>query len=64
MELWHMRLERWSWLALLLLAEGCRGGGARGAAARLPMPEEPAQWVALAVFVFGLWWVAMKIMRG
>jgi hypothetical protein len=54
-------------LALLLLVEvlasaACRGG-ARGAAP-LPMPTEPAQWVALAVFVFGIWWVAMKITRG
>jgi len=48
---------------LELLSSGCRGG-ARGAAAQLPMPTEPAQWLALGVFVFGIWWVAMKITRG
>jgi hypothetical protein len=46
----------------VLLCAACRGG-ARGAAP-LPMPTEPAQWVALGVFVFGIWWVAMKITRG
>jgi hypothetical protein len=46
-----------------LLLTACRGG-ARGAAAQLPMPTEPAQWIALGVFVFGIWWVAMKITRG
>jgi hypothetical protein len=49
-------------LVLLLLGAGCRGGAGR--AAPLPMPTDVAQWLALAVFVFGLWWVAMKITRG
>ena len=49
-------------LAELLLASACRGG-ARGAAP-LPMPTEPAQWLAVGLFVFGIWWVAMKITRG
>jgi hypothetical protein len=49
-------------LLLVLLTTACRGG-ARGAA-QLPMPTEPTQWLALGVFVFGLWWVAMKITRG
>jgi len=46
----------------LVLLTGCRGG-ARGAAP-LPMPTDLAQWIALAVFVFGIWWVAMKILKG
>jgi hypothetical protein len=48
-------------IAMVLIA-GCRGG-ARGAAP-LPMPTDFAQWVALAVFVFGIWWLAMKILKG
>jgi hypothetical protein len=48
-------------LSVLLLA-GCRGGAAR--AAPLPMPTDLAQWLAIAVFVIGIWWVALKIIRG
>jgi hypothetical protein len=48
--------------AELLLLAACRGG-ARGAAP-LPMPTEPAQWLAVGLFVIGIWWVAMKITRG
>lgn len=48
-------------LALALVA-GCRG--AAGRAAALPQPTDFAQWLAIAVFVIGLWWVALKILRG
>ena len=48
--------------ALALMA-ACRGGAA-GRAAALPQPQDFAQWLAIAVFVIGLWWVAMKILRG
>jgi hypothetical protein len=41
---------------------GCRG--AAGRAAALPQPTDFAQWLAIAVFVIGLWWVALKILRG
>jgi hypothetical protein len=47
-------------LLLLVLATACRGGAA-GRAAALPQPTDFAQWVAIAVFVIGLWWVALKI---
>jgi hypothetical protein len=50
-------------LAEVLLTAACRGG-ARGAAAQLPMPQEPGQWIVLGLFVFGIWWAAMKITRG
>jgi hypothetical protein len=50
-------------VTLLLLATACRGGAA-GRAAALPQPQDLGQWVAIAVFVFGLWWLAMKITRG
>jgi hypothetical protein len=59
--MWRVALIGMVVLELFLTA--CRGG-ARGAAAQLPMPTEPAQWIALGVFVFGIWWVAMKITRG
>jgi hypothetical protein len=53
------------WLAvlpsLLLLAVACRGGAA-GRAAALPQPTNLGQWLALAVFVIGIWWVAFKIL--
>jgi hypothetical protein len=45
-----------------LLLSGC--GRGRGAAAQLPVPQDLGQWIALGVFVFGIWWVAMKITRG
>ncbi len=59
----EVRARGWWWLVgSLVLLTGCRGG-ARGAAP-LPMPTDLAQWIALAVFVFGIWWVAMKILKG
>jgi hypothetical protein len=58
-----------SWLlasaALLLLSvSGCMGRGAAGRAAALPQPTSLAQWLAIAVFVIAIWWIAMKILRG
>jgi hypothetical protein len=50
-------------LTLALVAAACRGGAA-GRAAALPHPTDLAQWLALAVFVIGIWWVALKIFRG
>jgi hypothetical protein len=47
----------------LALTVACRGGAA-GRAAPLPQPQDFAQWLAIAVFVIGIWWVAMKILRG
>ena len=48
---------------LALLLTGCmRGGAAR--AAQLPQPTNFAQWLGIAVVVFGLWWLAFKIIRG
>ena len=57
-------MTRAMWLesAALLLLAGCRGGAAR--AARLPEPQDLAQWLAIAVVVLGLWWIALKILRG
>ncbi|HYW89220.1 MAG TPA: hypothetical protein VFB50_15725 [Chloroflexota bacterium] len=56
---------RWWLLAgSLLLVTGCMGRGAAGRAAALPQPTDFAQWLAIAVFVIGIWWVAMKILRG
>ena len=49
-------------MSVLVLA-GCRGGAA-GRAAALPQPTDFAQWLAIAVFVLGIWWVALKILRG
>ena len=57
---------RSAWLAatpLVLIAAGCRGGAA-GRAAALPQPTDLGQWLAIAVFVIGIWWLAMKITRG
>lgn len=48
---------------LALLTTGCmRAGAAR--AAQLPQPTNFAQWLAIAVVVIGLWWIALKILRG
>ncbi len=47
----------------LALTAACRGGAA-GRAAALPQPQDLAQWLAIAVFVIGIWWVAMKILKG
>ena len=54
------------WLATLsvLLIAGCRGAGVAARAAPLPHPDSLGGWLALAVFVFGLWWIALKILRG
>ena len=49
-------------LTMAVLLAGCRAGAAR--AAQLPQPTTLAQWAAIVVFVLGLWWVAMKILRG
>ena len=51
-------------LALSLLAVTACRGGAAGRAAALPQPQDFAQWLAIAVFVIGIWWIAMKILRG
>jgi hypothetical protein len=51
----------WFEAALLLALAGCRGGAA-GRAAALPQPQDFAQWLAIAVFVLGLWWLAIKIL--
>jgi hypothetical protein len=40
------------------------GRGAAGRAAALPQPTDFAQWLAIAVFVIGIWWAAVKILRG
>jgi hypothetical protein len=53
------------WLSALtlLFLVGCRGGAA-ARAAPLPQPQNMAQWLAIAIFVIGIWWLASKIMRG
>ncbi|HEY0580560.1 MAG TPA: hypothetical protein VGE94_00155 [Chloroflexota bacterium] len=55
---------RAAWLAtwLMLFTTACRGGAGRAAA--LPQPTDLGQWLAIAIFVIGIWWVAMKITRG
>jgi hypothetical protein len=50
-------------VALIVLTAACRGGAAARAAS-LPQPTEPAQWLALAVFIFGGLWLLLKIARG
>jgi len=61
-------MARWVWpiAAALLLVSGCMGvgRGAAGRAAALPQPTDFATWLAIAVFVIGIWWVAVKILRG
>lgn len=51
----------WFAALLTLLLVACRGGAA-GRAAPLPQPQNLGQWLAIAVFVIGIWWVALKIM--
>ena len=53
------------WLATLalVLMTGCRGGAA-ARAAPLPHPTDLAGWIALAVFIFGIWWILLKVIRG
>jgi hypothetical protein len=57
------RLSLLAALIEVLLLAGCRGGAAARAAS-LPQPTEPAQWIALAVFIFGGLWLLLKIVRG
>jgi len=54
------------WLATvaLLLVAGCRGGGAAARAAALPHPTDLGGWIALAVVIFGMWWILLKVVRG
>jgi len=47
---------------LALALSSCRG--AAGRAAALPQPTDFAQWLAIGVFVVGIWWLALKITRG
>jgi hypothetical protein len=54
----------WLLASTLLLVTGCMGRGAAGRAAALPQPTDMAQWLAIAVFVIGIWWAALKILRG
>jgi hypothetical protein len=54
-----MRAAWFAALSLVLLA-GCRGGAA-GRAAALPQPTDLGQWLAIAVFVIGIWWAVLKI---
>jgi len=62
--LWLLRGQLWlTTAALVLMATACRGG-AVGRAAALPQPTDMAQWLAIGVFVLGLWWLAFKIFRG
>ena len=51
----------WLIAVSLVLLAGCRGGAA-GRAAALPQPTDMAQWLAIAVFVIGIWWLAFKIL--
>jgi hypothetical protein len=54
----------WLLVGVSLLLSGCMGRGAAGRAAALPQPTDMATWLAIAVFVIGIWWVALKILRG
>jgi hypothetical protein len=57
-------LRLWLLAGGILLVSGCMGRGAAGRAAALPQPTDFAQWLAIGVFVIGIWWVALKILRG
>jgi hypothetical protein len=61
----RMGAMRGVWLAAVsgLVLAGCRGGAA-ARPAPLPQPQNMAQWLAIAVFVIGIWWLAAKITRG
>jgi len=59
-----VRSRLWFLACSLLLVSGCMGRGAVGRAAALPQPTDFAQWAAIAVFVIGIWWAAVKILRG
>jgi hypothetical protein len=54
----------WLLAGMLVLVTGCMGRGAAGRAAALPQPTDFAQWLAIAVFVIGIWWAAIKIFKG
>ncbi len=54
----------WLLATALLFVSGCMGRGAAGRAAALPQPTDMAQWLAIAVFVIGIWWAAVKILKG
>ncbi len=58
-------VRAWMWLAVvaLLVISGCMARGAAGRA-QPPQPTNVAQWLAIVVVVVGLWWVAIKILRG
>jgi ABC-type uncharacterized transport system permease subunit len=30
----------------------------------LPHPTDLGGWIALAVVIFGLWWILLKVVRG
>jgi hypothetical protein len=57
-----MRNAVWPSVIAVMLLTACRG--AAGRAAPLPHPTDLAGWLALAVFVIGIWWLAFKILRG
>jgi hypothetical protein len=48
---------------LTLISTACRAGAA-ARAAPLPQPTDLGQWLAIAAFVIGIWWIALKILRG
>jgi hypothetical protein len=56
--------RQWLLVGTTLLMSGCMGRGAAGRAAALPQPTDFAQWLAIAVFVIGIWWAALKILKG
>jgi hypothetical protein len=59
-----MAARLWLLSSTLVLVSGCMGRGVAGRAAALPQPTDMAQWLAIAVFVIGIWWAAVKILRG
>ncbi len=54
----------WLLSPALLLVVGCMRGGAAGRAAALPHPTDLGGWIALAVIIFGMWWLLLKVVRG
>jgi len=58
-----MAWRLWASLLPLLLTTACIGRGA-AARAQIPQPTNFAMWLAIAVVVIGLWWAAIKILRG
>ena len=47
-------------VGLLVVATACRAGRAPP----MPQPTNFAQFLAIAVFVIGGWWLVLKILRG